>query len=116
MHCDDEGEWTRRKIRIDTSMTSHDGFYMLEKSGTVSGVGVLAFCNATGKPLKIGLAEKSKSANSYRVEILGGMLAQLILRAATAGTACGNYVVKIYCNNKGVLCHGQDWDMRMKEH
>ena len=43
------------------------------------------------------------------------MIAQLILRAATEGTACGNCVVRVHCDNKGVLCHSLNKDMRLKE-
>ena len=83
MHCDDDGGWIRRAIRMGTLVISHDGSYMPEKSSKVSGAGILAYCTSTGSSLKIGLAEKSESASSYRGEILGGILAQLILRAAT---------------------------------
>ena len=47
------------------------------------------------------LGQKSESASSYRGEILGGILAQLILRAATGGTSCRNCVVKVHCDNRG---------------
>ena len=77
--------------------------------------GGIGFLQSHGEVIKIGLAEESESASSYRGEILGEVLAQLILRVATVGTACSNCVVEIYCGDKGVLCHGQDRDMRMKE-
>ena len=53
MHCDDEETWIRRAIRIGTLMISHDRSYMPGKPQTVSGAGVLAFCNATRKSLKL---------------------------------------------------------------
>ena len=61
------------------------------------------------------MAEKSGSASSYRGEILGSILAQLVLRAATGKTSCGNCVVKVHCDNKGVLSHGNSDIMRLKE-
>jgi hypothetical protein len=115
MHCDEDGEWIRRAIRMGTLVISHDGSYMPDTSSTVSGAGILTHCTSTGNSLKIGLAEKSESASSYRGEILGGILAQLILRAATGGTACKNCEVKVHCDNRGVLSHGRDKDMRLKE-
>ena len=88
MHCDEEGEWIRRAIRMGTLVISHNGSYVPEKSSAVSGAGILAHCTSTGNSLKISLAKKSESASSYRGEILRGILAQLILRADTGGTAC----------------------------
>ena len=86
-----------------------------KKSSAVSGAEILAHCTSTGNSLKIGLAEKSESASSYRGEILGGILAQLILRAATGGTSYRNCDVKVHCDNRGVLSHGRNGDMRLKE-
>ena len=115
MHCDGNGDWIRRAIRMSTLVISHDGSYMPDKALTVSGAGILTCCTSTGNSLKIGIAERSESASSYRGEILGGILAQLILRAATGGTACSNCVVKVNCDNKGVLSHGRNRDMSLKE-
>ena len=87
---------------------------MLDELSTVSGTDVFSFCNSTEDSLKIGLAEKSESASSYKREIFGGVLAQLILKVATGGTACRNCAVKVCCGKKGVLYHGRDGDMKVK--
>ena len=100
---------------MGTLMISHDGSYMPKKLTEISGAGVLVYCKMTGNSLKVGIAEKSGSASSYRGEILDGILARLILRAATGRSSCGNCVAKVHCDNKGVLSHGRSDVMRSKE-
>ena len=38
-----------------------------------------------------------------------------MLKAATGSTTCGNGVVKVHCDNKGVLCHGNNENMKLKD-
>ena len=88
---------------------------MLDKLPTVSGAGDLTFCKAGEKSLEVGLAKKSSSPSSYKEDILGGVLAQLILRAITGGTACSNYVAKVNYDNTGISCHGRGRWVKAKE-
>ena len=80
---------------------------MLDKLPTVSGAGDLTFCKTREKSLEVGLAKKSSSPSSYREEILGSVLAQLILRVTTRGTTRSNYVAKVNRDNTGISCHGR---------
>jgi hypothetical protein len=52
------------------------------------------------------MAEKSESAGSYPGEILGGIMTQLILKAAATGYKGNIPRVEAGCNNNGVITHG----------
>jgi hypothetical protein len=52
------------------------------------------------------IAEKTASAGSYRREILGAILAQLILHAAVQGRMGPYPIAAIDCDNLGVVRHG----------
>ncbi len=89
-------------------MIVHNESYMKEVSLVVCSAAVLIYCKLTGSSCKctIAIAEKSLSAGSYRGEILGTILTQLILRAAVQG-CMGPYPVIIEdCGNDGVVKHG----------
>ncbi len=58
------------------------------------------------KRCKCTWAEKSESAGSYRGEILGGIMTQLILRAAAIGYKGKIPRVGADCDNNGVVTHG----------
>ena len=63
----------------------HDGSYMKEISPSICAAATMIYCNATKKRCKCTWAEYSESAGSYRGEILGGIMTQLILKAAAKG-------------------------------
>jgi hypothetical protein len=67
---------------------------------------VMIYCKMTKKVCKCTIAEQSQSAGSYKREILGGVVTQLFLRTAVQGRM-GPYPLTIeYCNNDGVVKHG----------
>ena len=65
---------------------------MKEISPSISAVATMIYCTITKKRCKCMWAEKSEAAGSYRGEILGGIMTQLLLRAAARG-----YKEKIPC-------------------
>ena len=68
--------------------------------------GIQIYCTITKQKLRCAVAEHSVSADNYRGEILGAVVCQLILRAASGRTDCQYREVTIYCDNQGVLTHG----------
>ena len=60
----------------------------------------------TNKRAKGVVAEKSDNADNYRAEILGGLVVQLVLRAASQNRASPYAPVRIDCDNDGVVKHG----------
>ena len=86
----------------------HDGSYQEHISTQVSSAGVYIYCKITRKMAKCGVAEHSDDASNYRGEILGAIIAQLILRAASRRASSPFQPVIIHCDNRGVLLHGND--------
>ncbi len=79
---------------------------MKEISPYILSAAILIYCKTTKKVCKCTIAEQSQSAGSYRGEILGGVVTQLILRAAVQ-VRMGPYPLTIEdCNNDGVVKHG----------
>jgi hypothetical protein len=84
----------------------HDDSYMKEISPLISSAATMIYCTIAKKRCKCTWAEKSETAGSYRGEILGGIMAQLILRAAATGYKGKIPSVGADCNNNGVITHG----------
>ncbi len=79
---------------------------MKKISPYISAAAIMIYCKTTKKGCKCTIAEQSQSAGSYRREILGGVVTQLILRAAVQGRM-GPYPLTIEdCDNDGVVKHG----------
>ena len=68
-------------------------------------MGLIVHCTDSGNYLRRRIVKKSDNASSYRGKVLGGILTHLVLKAATRGTTCRNYVVKAHRDNTGVLYH-----------
>jgi hypothetical protein len=84
----------------------HDGSFMKEIHPYISTVAIMIYCKTTKKGCKCTIAEQSQSAGSYKGEILGGVVTQLILHVAVQGRM-GPYPLTIEdCNNDGVVKHG----------
>ncbi len=56
--------------------------------------------------LQVTIAEHSASASSYRGEILGAIITQIILWAAVAGKMGPYPIMTEDCNKNGVVLHG----------
>mmetsp|Transcript_5434 Transcript_5434/g.9896 ORF Transcript_5434/g.9896 Transcript_5434/m.9896 type:complete len:189 (+) Transcript_5434:419-985(+) len=63
--------WLVEAITNDTAVWVTDGLYDRKKAPTVSGVGWLVYCTATGRGPTGSFYEISPSANNYRAELLG---------------------------------------------
>jgi hypothetical protein len=79
---------------------------MKEVSQHICSAAVMIYCTSTCTICKCTIAENSPSAGSYRGEILGAILTQLILGAAVSGRIGPYPIVTEDCNNEGVVKHG----------
>ena len=106
LNYDDDGSWILEGMINRSLIISHDGSYMKEVSPWISAAATMIYCNTTKKRCKCAWAEYSESAGSYRGEILGGIMAQLILKAAAKGYNGMIPRVGADCDNNGVVTHG----------
>jgi hypothetical protein len=106
MSMDGNGEWIREGITNETLVIAHDGSYMSTDSTTLCSAGVVILCTATKQWLKASLAERSLCASNYRGELLGALMALLILHAASSHLPPSTTTVILHCDNKGVNSHG----------
>ena len=113
--CDGDGGWIRRGMILGSLAIVHDGSYQEHISTQVSSAGVYIYCKITRKMAKCGVAEHSDDASNYRGEILGAIIAQLILRASSRRASSPFQPVTIYCDNQGVLAHGNDPSSSLSE-
>jgi hypothetical protein len=79
---------------------------MKEISPDLCSAAVVIYCTSTSLLCKCTIAEKTGSAGSYLGEILGAILAQLILHAAVQGRMRPYPVAAIDCDNLGMVRHG----------
>ena len=106
LHYDGDGEWIRLGLLMGSLCIVHDGSYMEDLSEDACSAGIQIYCMITKQKLRCGVAEQSISADNYRGEILGAVICQLILKAATLRRCSPFKEVTIYCDNQGVLTHG----------
>ncbi len=67
---------------------------------------MMIYCTNARARCKCTWAEKSTSAGPYRGEILGGVMTQLILHAASSKYHGKIPLVHVDCDNNGVVSHG----------
>jgi hypothetical protein len=84
----------------------HDGSYMKEMSPSISAAATMIYCTKVKKRCKCTWAGKSELAGSYWGGILGGIMTQLLLRAAARGYKGRIPCVGADCDNNGVVNHG----------
>ena len=94
----------------------HDGSYMVHLDKQVSSAAFYIYCRISKLRCKGSVAEWSSQADNYRAEILGGIMVQLVLRAATQSRLSAPYrPVVIECDNAGVVSHGNTPRRGLKE-
>ena len=101
--------WIGQGLLAGTLLVAHDGSYMKEVAADVCSAAVMIYCTRTRQTCTCTIVEDSSSAGSYRGEILGAILAQLILRAASLGMIGPFPVLNEDCDNNGVVLHGNSY-------
>jgi hypothetical protein len=86
LKCDGDGSWIIQGLLTGTLLVSHDGSYMKDVATDICSAAVMIYCTRSAMKYTCTIAEISPSASSYRGEILGAILTQLIFRAASTGT------------------------------
>ncbi len=79
LRCNGDGTWIYNGLRMGLLIVIHNGSYMKEESISISAAAVMNLCIVTGSIYKCTIAEHSASASSYRCEILGAIITQIIL-------------------------------------
>ena len=115
LECDGDGEWIRDSLVLGMLYIAHDGSYMANKSSSLCSAGVIFFCRGMSKRLKVSVSERSDAAGNYRGELLGAVLALLILHAASTGLPAPYPQISLSCDNKGVLSHGNSPRMSLRD-
>lgn len=113
-HCEGDGFWITQALIAGTLMCVHDGSFMVCMDKTVCSAGFIIRCTKSGKTAMGSVVEKSDVASNYRGEILGGMMIQLVLRAASSVSRPYRQVV-VNCDNMGVVNHGNEPQAPLQE-
>lgn len=106
LECDGDGKWIRNSHVLGTLYIAHDGSYMADKAPSLFSAGIIFYCRDTAKCLKVSVSKCSDAAGNYRGELLGAMLALLILHAASTGLPALYPKISLYCDNRGMLSRG----------
>jgi len=80
--CDGDGEWIEEAVLRGSLVVVHDGSYKKELDTNVCSAATVLYCTFTKRRCSCCVAERSEAADNYRAEILGGIITQLILKAA----------------------------------
>ncbi len=105
LNFDGDGSWILDGLLNRSLIIIHDGLYMKEISPKISAAATMIYCTMTRARCKCTWAEQSDSAGSYRGEILGGIMTQIILQAAAADYQGSIPRVEADYNNNGVVIH-----------
>ena len=100
-----DGEWIWEGLVAGSICIAHDGSYMPKESTTLSSAGIIIYCKNTKQWLKVSVTERSNAASNYRGELLGAVLALLILWVVTSTMTTPYPRTTLHCDNKGVIRH-----------
>jgi hypothetical protein len=76
-----DGSWILNGMLVQSLIIIHDGLYMKKISPDTCSAATMIYCTTTKYQCKCTWAERSVSSGSYRGEILGRIMTQLILSA-----------------------------------
>lgn len=116
--CDGDGSWIYRALKLGSLVVVHDGSYMPKISQEVCAAAFVIHCPLQGKYAHGTWVEKTtrKDVDNYRAEILGGIGAQLVVKAALENRSASHCMEPRYgCDNLGVVSHGNQARRSMLE-
>jgi hypothetical protein len=84
---------------------------------TSCSAGGIIFCKVARRIATFSAAERTdnQTASNYWGELLGGLLAALILKAASSLLSGNAHPAVVACYNMGVVIHGNDWHRSLRE-
>jgi hypothetical protein len=103
---DGDREWIREGLLRSLLCIAHDGSFMAEESTKHCLAGVIIYCRSSRQWLKSSIAESLKKVSNYCGELLGAVIALLILRASSHILTEPLPAITLFCDNRGVLSHG----------
>jgi hypothetical protein len=106
LSVDSTGEWISDSAINGKLCIAHDSLHMANQSQFLCSAGVIFYCRRTKIWLKVSGTERSDAAINYWGELLGVILALLILRAESEGLGAPFPCVLLHCNNCRVISHG----------
>ena len=84
----------------------HDGSYMPHVAKDICSAEFMIYCKNYKFKAKGSVVKQSSDADNYRAKILGGVMIQLILRAASQRRSSPYRPAPVECDNMGVVTHG----------
>ncbi len=87
---------------------AHDGSFMAEESTKHCLAGVIIYCRSSRQGLKLSIAESSEAVSNHCGELLGAVIALLILPESSHDLTVPLPSITLFCNNHGVLSHGNN--------
>ena len=106
LSVDSDGEWICDSAIHGNLRIAHDSSYMADKSQFLCSTGIIFYCRRTKLWLKVSITNRSDAANNYQGELLGAVLALLILHVASEGLGAPFPHALLHCNNRRVISHG----------
>ncbi len=103
-----DGSWILDEMLAQSLVIIHDGSYMKEVSTHISLAATMIHCKIAKAQCKCTRVKQLASAGSYCGEILGGVMAQLILNASASKCHDTIPLVEVDCDNNGVVSHGNE--------
>jgi hypothetical protein len=112
LEIDDGGDWLIHAITNGTLVCCNDGSYMPDLSKSKCSGAFILHCTATKKEAKGCFVDESDDASNYRGELLGAIGPLLLILAAFRSNPTVSIppssTLELYCDNKGVISHGND--------
>jgi hypothetical protein len=110
LDLDGDGEWIIDGLARGSLAIVHDGFFMEHLDKTPCLAGGIIVCKEVRRIATFSAAERTdnQTASNYRSELLGGLMAALILKAASSLLSGNAHPAVVACDNMGVVIHGND--------
>ncbi len=107
---DNNTDWIPTAFSTGSLIIAHDGSFMPNLSNNTCSAAVVFLCTRTGNLCAYSVCEKTDehTASNYRGELLGGLIATHVLVTASDYTTKPPDYTPIYCDNMGVICHGNN--------
>jgi hypothetical protein len=121
LKIDGDGEWLLQSIASGTLVVSSDGSYMPDKSNNSCSGAFILHCTDTKKEIKGCFTDASPESDNYRGEILGAIGPLILIDAAIkanpalASTIPPDSHITFYCDNRGVVLHGNAPNTALKD-
>jgi len=91
---------------VGTLVMECDGSYMVELARNTCLAAYIIKCTAAGNEVRGIIVKRSDAADNHRPKTLGALMSQLVLRAATGGKYLPYQEAEVFCDNRGVVSHG----------